>query len=321
MAANNPPPPVVGAAPEPYNGAPEKALAFWNTLASYYTSNADRYATESIRVAAALSHFKIGTPAGEWASDLMAAALRANPVTYGTWNAFKTAFETQFIPPTTTLDAIAGLHNTSMGSQDFNVWYQRWSEYARRSGVDEATKMYAFRRMINPRLHDKITMLSPQPDTLAGLVEKARDLDKSWRMFTRTSAGPPRRGNPRIRELAEQTAEAEINATQGRRAPFKKRGKLTQQERQHRMDNNLCLYCGKSGHRAIDCIAMPNKNPRPKTQLRQIDTIPDDGTSAPSGFKESPMNSIATSDRYAAIKDSQVGFESEIQNLNETKSF
>lgn len=28
---------------------------------------------------------------------------------------------------------------------------------------------------------------------------------------------------------------------------------LTPQERQHRMTNNLCLYCGKPGHRAGDC--------------------------------------------------------------------
>jgi hypothetical protein len=25
------------------------------------------------------------------------------------------------------------------------------------------------------------------------------------------------------------------------------------------MDNNLCLYCGKPGHKAIECKAPPNK--------------------------------------------------------------
>ena len=35
---------------------------------------------------------------------------------------------------------------------------------------------------------------------------------------------------------------------------------LTPQERQHRMQNQLCLYCGKSGHRARDC---PAKQTRP----------------------------------------------------------
>ena len=32
-----------------------------------------------------------------------------------------------------------------------------------------------------------------------------------------------------------------------------KDGKLTPQERQCRMDNSLCLFCGKTGHIAKDC--------------------------------------------------------------------
>ena len=32
-----------------------------------------------------------------------------------------------------------------------------------------------------------------------------------------------------------------------------KDGKLIPQERQHRMDNHLCLFCGKTGHIAKEC--------------------------------------------------------------------
>ena len=32
-----------------------------------------------------------------------------------------------------------------------------------------------------------------------------------------------------------------------------KDGKLTPQERQHRFDNNLCMFCGRTGHTAKDC--------------------------------------------------------------------
>ena len=32
-----------------------------------------------------------------------------------------------------------------------------------------------------------------------------------------------------------------------------KDGKLTPQERQHHMDNSLCLFCGKTGHIAKEC--------------------------------------------------------------------
>jgi hypothetical protein len=37
-----------------------------------------------------------------------------------------------------------------------------------------------------------------------------------------------------------------------------KDGKITDRERQRRMDNNLCLYCGGSGHNAKDCHKASN---------------------------------------------------------------
>jgi hypothetical protein len=86
--------------------------------------------------------------------------------------------------------------------------------------------------------------MSLQPDTMTMLVKATRDLDKNWRMF----AGPLR-SRPHhlgIRALNDKP-NTEINAFQGK---LRKRGKLTPEERKHCMDNNLCLYCGKPGHKA-----------------------------------------------------------------------
>jgi len=60
---------ILGTAPDPYDGSPQKAIAFWNTLANYYTINKGVYTTNAQKVSSALTHFKIGTPAGNWASD------------------------------------------------------------------------------------------------------------------------------------------------------------------------------------------------------------------------------------------------------------
>ena len=68
----------------------------------------------------ALTHFKQGTQAGEWASNLMAAALEQTPVDYRTWADFKSAFEKQFIPPETQVQAIAQMHACKMGNREFN---------------------------------------------------------------------------------------------------------------------------------------------------------------------------------------------------------
>jgi hypothetical protein len=125
--------------------------------------------------------------------------------------------------------------------------------------------MYVFRKNLNPSLHQKIIQITPQPTTLAALVDKARDLDRNWRLYGsaqtsfRGSQGPHRNPNARIREIdTGEPLNAEINATQTK-GKFQRRGCLTPGERKHRMDNNLCLYCGKLGHKAIECKALPNK--------------------------------------------------------------
>jgi hypothetical protein len=92
-------PHLLGTAPKSFNGSANKAIAFWNTLENYYTTNATIYDTEDKKISAALTHFKLGTQAGEWASNRMAAALAAAPQTYRTWATFKADFKAQFIPP------------------------------------------------------------------------------------------------------------------------------------------------------------------------------------------------------------------------------
>jgi len=258
----------IGSVPYAFDGNPAKAESFWNALENYYTLNDAVYANEGQKVAAALTHFKMGTSAGDWASDRLATALGATPITYGTWAEFKTKFKEQFIPPQTQVESIQKIHNLPMGNREFNKWYQDWSMHARRANVDKQTWMYAFRKNLNQSLHQKIVQMSPQPNTMATLVQAARDLDKNWRMF----AGPPRLGprRPGIRAL-DNKPNPEINAFQGKP---KKQGKLTPEERKHHMDNNLCLYCGKPGHKAQDCRAPPNRFP--KAPIRRINTIPEE---------------------------------------------
>jgi hypothetical protein len=91
----------------------------------------------------------------------MATVLAAAPQTYGTWANFKADFKAQFIPPQMQLDVITKIHNLPMGGKEFNVWFQEWSQYKRRSQVDEATKMYAFRKNLNLSLHQKIIQIIP----------------------------------------------------------------------------------------------------------------------------------------------------------------
>ena len=73
------------------------------------------------------------------------------------------------------------------------------------------------------------------------------------------------------------------------------------------MDNNLCLYCGKPGHKAIECKALPNK--QPGTKLHQVDTIPEEEIGSINLLDESEVNQMSTN-HYAPLMDTDDVMES-----------
>src|SRR6202789_2391775 len=97
---------LVGTPPEQFDGTASKAESFLSALQNYYYLNEALFNDESRRVAAALSHFKEGTPAGEWARDKQNTALTGTRITYGTWQTFLDDFKKHFIPVQTEQQAM-----------------------------------------------------------------------------------------------------------------------------------------------------------------------------------------------------------------------
>jgi Retrotransposon gag protein len=156
----------LGTSPEPFDGKASNAETFWSNLANYYYLNDGMFSDESRKVSAALTHFKLGTPAGDWARECTNEALKKTPINYGTWATFKKTFAAHFIPAELALEASTIMHSLRQRNRPFNEWYQEWSTHASRAGVDESTRMYAFRVNLNQGLHTKLLGLSPQPATL-----------------------------------------------------------------------------------------------------------------------------------------------------------
>jgi len=178
---------ILGSALEPFNGKSAHAETFWNTLENYYYLNDSVFPDEGKKVAVALTHFKLGTPARDWAHNCAKKALDQIIVNCGSWRSFKKDFTTYFIPAESTLEAGSIMHSLHQGNCPFNEWYQEWSTYANRANVDDNTKMYTFWRMLNQSLHTKLLSISPLLATLPDLVEKAREFDHIYHLYNTPS--------------------------------------------------------------------------------------------------------------------------------------
>jgi hypothetical protein len=185
---------ALGSAPEAFNGKAKKAENFWASLETYYHLNENQYDTDLKKIAAALTFCQVGTSAGAWAQEQHKEAFKHSPPQFGTWRDFKKAFANHFIPAESVLESTQKMHNLHMNNREFNNWYQEWSTHATRSGADDATKMYAFRRMLPHPLHAKIIGVTPQPATLTELVTKACKFNRLWRIYERPAS--TRGGNP-----------------------------------------------------------------------------------------------------------------------------
>ena len=185
-------------------------------------------------------------------------ALAANPIDFGSWRNFKKNYDTHFVPAQSQLQAVQAMHNLRMGGRMFNDWYQEWSTHASRSGIDENTKMFAFRKNILMALHEKIIALHPQPTTLKDLVEKASAFDQVWHVYHPQNSGQSCGYNARATAIGQEE-EAQINLFQpkeGDRRPSRNAatvGKVSHQEKDHRFKEKLCFYCSKPGHQVRDC--------------------------------------------------------------------
>jgi Retrotransposon gag protein/Zinc knuckle len=280
---------ALGSSPEPFDGKAEKADAFWNTLENYYYLNETLYADDNKKVSSALTYFKLGTPAGEWAQDRQKTALAAHPISFGTWNAFRADFKKHFIPAHTKLEATNAMYTSKMGNRHFNEWYQEWSTHASRSGANEETKMFAFRKALPQPLHQKIIGVSPQPTTLEGLVDKAREFDQVWHIYNRPAfTGNRQSRGPSNRAMIAEDDGTQVNATTTTRPQM---GKLSKEEKDRRSREKLCFYCGKPNHTAKECRAKTNqmrqnnfkpRTPRQDTRVRAAATQEE-------GYEEAPQ--------------------------------
>ena len=144
---------------------------------------------------------------------------------------------------------------------------------------------YRFYEGLPARLKDEICRGDGKPNTLSELRKKAQNIDaRHWERVQehsreqnlhppsqqKTQPSPSNNSSNNISKPVQPNSSNNSQSSGSKSRKSKEtlkpqltkpdltgkldsKGKLTQQEQQRRIDNNLCLFCGKPGHKVPDC--------------------------------------------------------------------
>jgi hypothetical protein len=217
------------------------------------------------------------------------------------WSAFVRTLRTQFGPVDPTADAEDGINNLKMQDNHrilkYNVEFNR---LAIRTGWDDSVLRHRYYTGLAERIKD-IMGQQGKPATLEAMKTLAHAIDsRHWeRLREKSRSGKGKSdtheksdnkhshanksddknkastsgNNTNKNNNSNNNKSAKPASSSGNTASLSnklgKDGKLTQQERQRRFDNNLCLFCGGTGHTAKNCPKSTSSAAKTKPRAAQ----------------------------------------------------
>ena len=263
------------AEPDHYHGDRRKFSSFVSQLQLNFLNRRSELNTDEKRVIFAASYLR-GSPQ-EWFRPYLTdhmnnmgnlAGRRAETASMFLWTGFYNSLQRMYGDSDERRTAerkMEGLRQTSSVAAYATLFQQ----YRPQLGWNDEALLSQFRLGLKSEIKDMLYLMPNVPNDMTRYIDLCIKLDqrvieRRWEKGGKAhhpGANTQRkRYNPRGQDPDEM--DWEFSATRGRPrgAPQSNRGPLTPAQRKERMDKNLCLYCGKPGHRAKECRAKGNKS-------------------------------------------------------------
>ena len=247
--------------PKVFEGDLSKCRGFVAQCEFVFLHQPSRYSTDETRVALVIS--LLGGRALDWA----VAILSKHSSLASDFPRFISEFRLVFDHPTDGSDLTTRLHSICQGTRSVAEYAVEFRILAAGGNWNDEALMSAFRRGLSDTIKD--LMLRDRPSSLDSLIALALQVDERLRerRHERANRTPSFQRNTRF--PTQERSHVPVQRSASPPAPSKEfepmqlgRSHLTRDVRAHRIQNNLCLYCGKSGHFIQACEA------RPKDQAR-----------------------------------------------------
>ena len=285
-----PPKPLKIHVPDTYAGERGKLKAFLCQLDLFFGFNADRFPTDKDRVLFATTYMR--GPAFEWIEvfltdfmknkDQASLAQQETKEIFGFYDKFQEKIKRVFGDVEEKRNAERRLESLVQSTSAAH-YASEFQQYAGRVDWNEPALIKEFYKGLKERVKDEIAKDERDTD-LQDLINRAiridnrqheRKLEKKGEYRTHSSKQD---NKVNTKSTYYGPMPMELDAT-------RHKGKLSQKDRDHRMRNKLCLYCGKPGHQAKDCRAKRGqqkhaqatqpvkKGRKPKAQLNATGAI------------------------------------------------
>lgn len=194
------------------------------------------------------------------------------------YDTFLTNFKHMFMDPNQKQNAQRIIRTFKQEKQSALTYGTKFVEYAIDAGFDNEAKISAFYNGLNNDIKDALALIPEVPEDFSEFANLAIKVDN--RLFERkldrnsspSNTGNQYSGNSRRNNNHFKSNNNHHNNTNNNNGvqPMdiditKKFKPLTNEEKERRRKNNLCLYCGNPGHVATTC---PNK----AKKIRSIET-------------------------------------------------
>ena len=284
--------------PEPFDGKDNQKLRrFLIQCAMHFNDRPEAFEDDRDKITFAISHLQ-GDPFNHFA-PIITQDPGSEVTQITTWYAFEDTLRTMFGPFDESGDAEQELDTLKMGhNAKVGPFLVKFTSLAGRlpPGWGEPALRHYFYNCLPERLKDDISR-SPEgkPREYLRLRELAMQYDtRYWerqaeisrrdasrRVVVKTNDRPPapvHNPRPPFPSRRDEKKPYRPQPTPQSPKPFRpnpssapaqksgldskldKDGKVSAKEKQYRMDNNLCMYCGGKGHRVMNCEVLAKNN-------------------------------------------------------------
>ena len=257
--------------PEMFSGEKDKLRAFSVQL---------RLKTQTITDEQARLRYAVSRLSGS-AFDQIVPFVLADRINITDTAALLHILEAAFGDPDRAATAARKINTLRQANRDFATYYAEFARYAADLDWNESAKLAALRHGLSSELKMDMIPLTEEPTTIAQLVTVCQRLDNRRRALqqegrTRGPMTPASRTTttttttPRTVTPAASSPSALSTATGTQPGPMDlsaNRRRLSPEERQRRMTEGRCLYCGGLGHMAATC-------PVARRPLRAAEVLP-----------------------------------------------